>query len=242
MTVAIDSDAAAVGRRRLVVVDDHPLLAAGLKAQLEQAGMVVDIVDPVERIDLVHAIVGLGADLILVDLEMPCPDGGVGLTGDLVKAGQTVAVLTGSTDRGRWALCLERGAVAVLTKSQSLADLVDDVATLAAGGRIRPHHHLALLSEFRERRAEQRAMLHGFDQLSEREGQVLAGLMAGLAPAAVAERDFVSVETVRSQVKNVLAKLGVNSQLAAVARAHRSGWTAGDRPAQSTGKRPKSSG
>ncbi len=70
----------------------------------------------------------------------------------------------------------------------------------------------------------------GFDNLSDRESQVLGGLMEGMSPAVLAERDFVSVQTVRTQIKNVLSKLGVNSQLAAVARAYEAGWNPNDQP------------
>jgi hypothetical protein len=49
--------------------------------------------------------------------------------------------------------------------------------------------------------------------------------MDGHAPEAIARRSSVSVLTVRSQIKAILQKLGVNSQLAAVSVAQRAGWT-----------------
>ncbi|MDH4280091.1 MAG: response regulator transcription factor [Acidimicrobiia bacterium] len=212
----------------LIVVDDHPLLALGLKTQLEQAGMAVDIVNPVGAINLVDEILAHEADLILVDLDMPFDGGGVGLTKELVEADQTVAVLTGSADRALWARCLENGAIALLTKDESLESLIDDIAKLVGGEPIRQHHRLTVISDYRERQAEQAVRLRGFDELSARETQVLSGLMIGLSPASLAERDYVSVQTVRTQIKNVLSKLGVNSQLAAVARAYESGWRPDD--------------
>ena len=210
--------------RRVVVVDDHPLLAMGLKAQLEHAGMSVAVVNPVKTPDLVERILGFGPDLVLVDLDMPVDGGGVGLTQRLVDAGQAVAVLTGSTDRTLWAQCLENGAIALLTKDESLDTLIDDIGKLLAGESVRQHQRLTLIDEYREQEIAMADRRRGFDQLSERESQVLTGLMTGLSPASLADRDFVSVQTVRTQIKSVLAKLGVNSQLAAVARAHESGW------------------
>ena len=212
----------------LVVVDDHPLLALGLKSELERAGLLVDVVNPVGAVDLVAEILALDADVVLVDLDMPFDNGGVGLTAQLVDSGQTVAVLTGSTDRELWARCLENGAVALLTKDEALESLIDDISKLVAGDPIRQNHRLTIISEYRERQAEQAVRMRGFDQLSDREGQVLNGLMIGLSPASLAERDYVSVQTVRTQIKNVLSKLGVNSQLAAVARAYESGWAPDD--------------
>jgi len=212
----------------LVVVDDHPLLALGLKTQLEQAGLIVDIVNPVGATDLVDEIVALKANLILVDLDMPFDGGGVGLTEHLVDADQTVAVLTGSTDRTLWARCLQNGAIALLTKDESLESLIDSIGKLVAGDPVRQHHRMAVINEYQEQQTEQAVRLRGFDELSERESQVLGGLMEGLSPASLAERDYVSVQTVRTQIKSVLSKLGVNSQLAAVARAFESGWEPDD--------------
>lgn len=67
---------------------------------------------------------------------------------------------------------------------------------------------------------------HGFALLTRRERAVLVGLLDGLRPADIAERDFVAVVTVRNQVQSILTKLNVHSQLEAVALAHARGWTA----------------
>ncbi len=64
----------------------------------------------------------------------------------------------------------------------------------------------------------------GFAALTPRERAVLGGLVAGLRPADIARRDFVSVVTVRNQVQSILIKLNVHSQLEAVAAARWSDW------------------
>ena len=64
-----------------------------------------------------------------------------------------------------------------------------------------------------------------FDILTEREQVVLAELMEGHCAEEIANAAFVSISTVRSQIKAILHKLGVNSQLAAVAMARRAGWS-----------------
>jgi len=63
-----------------------------------------------------------------------------------------------------------------------------------------------------------------FESLSRREGEVLRLLMDGMSVNKIAETSFVSVGTVRTQVKAVLRKLGVSSQVAAVALAYKIGW------------------
>ena len=72
-----------------------------------------------------------------------------------------------------------------------------------------------------------------FGDLTERERFVLAELMEGHCAEEIAHAAFVSVSTVRSQIKAILQKLGVSSQLAAVALARRAGWSL-DSPAENS--------
>jgi DNA-binding NarL/FixJ family response regulator len=67
--------------------------------------------------------------------------------------------------------------------------------------------------------------------MTRREAEVLGQLMAGKQVSEIARLRFVSESTVRTQVKSILAKLGVNSQLTAVGLAHKLGWQppSGDR-------------
>jgi DNA-binding NarL/FixJ family response regulator len=67
--------------------------------------------------------------------------------------------------------------------------------------------------------------LRPFADLTEREQAVLAGLVEGHCAEEIAKAGFVSISTVRSQIKAILHKLGVNSQLAAVAMARRAEWS-----------------
>ena len=65
-----------------------------------------------------------------------------------------------------------------------------------------------------------------FQQLSQRERDVLDALVDGRSANTIAAMSFVSITTVRSQIRSVLQKLDVNSQLEAVAAATRCGWSA----------------
>ncbi|MGF1596910.1 MAG: response regulator transcription factor [Acidimicrobiales bacterium] len=209
---------------RVLVIDAQPLLAIGLAHALTEAGFdpVVAELTPVD--DLVAAAVALRPDGVVLDLDLPFPGGGLGLLGRLRAAGLRSAVLTDETDVERCASCFERGAAAVMTRREPVPDVVDGVRRLCDGGEVRPQQR-ALLTALAQRRARERAQRLGpFDALTPREETVLAGLLAGRGPAEQAARDYVSVETVRTQIKNVLRKLGVGSQLEAVARAHDAGW------------------
>lgn len=124
---------------------------------------------------------------------------------------------------------VEAGATGVLSHHAPLTDVVDMVVRLSRheivmGIAVRE----GLLARLRARRVEDEERSAAFAQLTRREAQVLRALATGVSPDEVARVSFVSLNTVRSQIRSVLAKLGVNSVVAAVALSYRSGWLPGD--------------
>jgi DNA-binding NarL/FixJ family response regulator len=83
-----------------------------------------------------------------------------------------------------------------------------------------------LIASLREDRRRRRRRMASFDDLTVREAEVLIMICDGLSAAEVAEESYVSVATVRTQIRSILMKLGVRSQLAAAAKARQSGWLA----------------
>jgi len=81
-----------------------------------------------------------------------------------------------------------------------------------------------VLTSLREHRAAERARLAPFERLTTRERIVLGALMDGASAEEIAKSSFVSLATVRSQIRSILEKLSVHSQVAAVALAHRLRW------------------
>ena len=84
----------------------------------------------------------------------------------------------------------------------------------------------ALLEAWVQQRAGSEQVWARFDRLTMRESQVLGPLMQGHAVREVARQGNTAETTVRTQVKAILAKLEVSSQLAAVGLAYRIGWQA----------------
>jgi two-component system nitrate/nitrite response regulator NarL len=70
--------------------------------------------------------------------------------------------------------------------------------------------------------------LQALDQLTRKEREVLMALMRGATAREISRETYVSLPTVRSQIHSILFKLGVSSQLAAVAMAYRFGWLPSD--------------
>ena len=211
---------------RLVMIEDHELLAQSLQAALRAEEIDVVRVWSDDREDLLLQAQGAAPALLLLDFDLG-PDIGpaFGLIEPLRAAGMDVVMLTGVTDKLVLAECVEEGALGVIDKSVSFDELVDNIKVVLDGGSLMTKHERdELMSRLRVHRAARAKQIRAFEQLTAREGEVLGALMRGKSADAIAGESVVSVATIRTQIRSILAKLGVNSQLAAVARAQQAGW------------------
>ncbi len=213
---------------RVMLVDDHGLLAASLAVLLRGDGFDVAVEEPGPPEELLARARAHSPRVVLLDLDLGRDDcAAVDLIPGLSELGARVVMLSGSTDRIALAECLEAGAEGILSKTTPFAEVVDAIGRAASGRTVTPPAERdRMVDELREQRRADDARLAPFAMLTDREAEVLRGLMHGLSAEAVAEAGYVSVATVRSQIKAILTKLGVRSQLAAVALAVESGWPA----------------
>jgi two-component system nitrate/nitrite response regulator NarL len=207
---------------RVLVVEDHPLMVDALRACLEAEGYEVAAAPIESREAVLDAAADLRPAVVLLDVEL---GGAIGDGGDLVmplnRLGTTVIVLSGTTKLDRIGALVEKGAAGFVPKTRSFDAVLAAVAAAAA--------HRPLMSEEESRRL--RAALgaarrrdSALERLSPREAEILTDLADGKTVAEVAEDACVSKWTVRTQIRSILTKLEVNSQLAAVAMAHKAGW------------------
>jgi DNA-binding NarL/FixJ family response regulator len=203
-------------------------VATGLALALQARGWTVRTVDGPGVEDVLELARDLAPDCVLLDLHLGAELGsGVDLIGPLREMGSPVVMLTAETDPYLLASCVEAGAEGWIGKDafvDAIVAVVDDVLT----GRplLGPTTREALLDDLRVRRESLHRALSPFDRLTPRERRVLGGLVEGLSVDEIAGIHYVSVATVRSQVRAILQKLGVRSQLAAVAMVNRAGWKA----------------
>jgi len=210
----------------VLIVEDHELLAQSLGVALQAEGLEVEVADLRGEGSVLEQARALAPHTVLLDLDLGSHrEAGEALVPGLVGMGARVVVVSGSTEVLRLGTCLELGASAVLSKSRSFDDVLSAVRSAASGDEVMTYaDRQDLLAAMRRSRAAQRARLEPFERLTPREGQVLGLLMQGQPAEAIAQRFVVSEATVRTQIRGVLTKLGVSSQLAAVAEAHRVGW------------------
>lgn len=211
----------------VLIVEDHGLLAESLLLALRAEGLDAERVAPVTIDGILSEARRLSPTVVLLDLDLGGEIGSsVGLIPPLQELGAQVVMVTGITDPARLAECLEAGATGLIDKTTSFDQLVDSVREVAELGTIvSPTRREALLAELRRQRRDDQRRREPFERLTPREREVLAALMDGKPAEVIATESFVSLATVRSQIRTILLKLGVNSQLTAVALARRNGWT-----------------
>lgn len=217
-------------RVRILLVEDHVLFAESLDLALTIEGYDVRRVPvPTEAVSpgaLLSRLIGYAPRIILLDLDLGTFGDGMRLVPKLATAGINVIVVTGTTDRARWGEAIAHGARTVLPKSEPLNEILATVRKISQGQPVLDHQEREeLLRIWQENRRDTIDLLERLDALTVREAQVLGQLMRGRTVAEIAEAGVVSQATVRTQVKSILAKLEVSSQIAAVGLAHRAGWS-----------------
>ena len=210
----------------VLIVDDHELVATSLAMGLRAQGLPARHCGPADALALARL---LEPGVVLLDLDLGRdpqghPVAGVDLVEPLRVAGWRVVILSGTADAGRVGAALAVGAVAAVPKSAPFPRLLSVVHTAVAGGEVMPEARRRELIDVHRRRTEDRSgLLSRLDRLTQREREVLAELADGHRAQAVADAAVVSVATVRTQIRGILTKLEVSSQLEAVAlyrRAH----------------------
>lgn len=205
---------------RVLLVEDHPMYGAGLRATLDGdprltvVGLVGDLASATA------AVHDLRPDVLVLDLSLP--DGsGLTLLGE-VAAQTPVLVLTSHDDDQHVYAALRAGARGYLVKTAAADELVRAVHDVAAGSGVfagsvveRITRHVASGG-----RASHDEL---FPQLSPRERDVLRLIANGHSNAYIADHFVLSLKTVRNHVSNVLMKIGASSRAEAVARARDAG-------------------
>jgi DNA-binding NarL/FixJ family response regulator len=211
---------------RVVILEDHQLLAETLRSALQRSGVSARVAPLAPTLaDVLADLLAEPAELVLLDLDLGDLGDPTALIPELVAAGLRVLVVTGSSDRLRIAAALEQGALGYQLKDPGFDALLATVrSALTATAPLDAEHRVQLLDELVRARAARHHELAPFARLTPREVEVLRALAGGSSVGALAEAWVVSEATMRSHVRSILGKLGVPSQLAAVAAALRTGW------------------
>jgi DNA-binding NarL/FixJ family response regulator len=209
------------GPIRLVVIDDHHLVAEALRSTLsEQAGIVVLGLAGTGAEGIALAVAEV-PDVVLVDFRLPDMSGAdvIRVLSERLPSARCV-VLTGSGQDRALLESLDAGALGFVTKTQRFTEVVAAIRAAARGEASIP---AALLGRVLPQ------MRSGADvsvRLTERERSVLTLMAAGKPNQEIGSELFISVNTVRNHVANLLSKLNARTRTEAVAIATREGLVA----------------
>jgi DNA-binding NarL/FixJ family response regulator len=214
-------------QHQISIIDHHELFSASLRIVLREQGFDTHQVAITGGTTAILAqIQSLPAGLALLDLHLGHDEHGQWIDGvDLVKPlrtrGWAVLVVSDIHDEAEEAAAIAAGAIGSVSQSSPFTTLLRTVHTAAAGESLMTEAvRQCWLVRHRGYQTQERELTRRLGRLSTREHEVLNLLAQGYRAAGVAETFVVSVATVRAQIRAILSKLDVNSQLEAVALAN----------------------
>jgi len=204
-------------RIRVLCVDDHPLVRDGIAFALQQQTDMELVAQATNGIEGVAAFRQYRPDVTLMDLQMPQMNGieaTAAIRGEFPQA--RIVILTTYSGDIQATRALKLGAVGYLLKGMLRTELIDTIRSVHAGHRRIPPEIANDIAEH-----------FSADELSAREIEVLRVVAAGCSNKIVADKLFISEDTVKGHMKSVLAKLQANDRTHAVMIAMKRGFLDG---------------
>jgi DNA-binding NarL/FixJ family response regulator len=212
------------GPLRVVLVDDQPLVRAGIAFILStEPG--IDVASEAGNGELgLVAVADHRPDVVLMDVRMPVMDGLEATRRIRAGDGPPVLVLTTFDDDDVLWGAVEAGAAGFLLKDTEADGIIRAIRTVALGGSwIDPRVTPRLLAALRSARPAPRPDRGVLEPLSEREVEVLALVARGATNTEIAAELFVSERTVKGHVGSIFTKLGARDRAAAIVLAYDAG-------------------
>jgi two-component system response regulator DevR len=209
---------------RLLIIDDHEMVREGLKAMLVAEPDFVIVGDAANAEQALEMIERLCPDVVLLDIRLP------GVSGiDLCRtvASQypqtAVLILTTFTDESLVAQCIQAGARGFIVKDIERFDLKRSIRAVARGEAvIDPKAAVVVLAQLR--RAPQVSQEPSPEPLSTQQIVILRLIAQGLSSREIATQLYLSENTVKGYVQEILHRLGVKNRTEAVMVAVKQGW------------------
>lgn len=207
---------------RVLICDDHALFRRGLVMVLESEDGIEVVAEAEDGEDAIAKAAEAAPDVILMDVRMPKMSGidATRAIADVVPAAK-ILMLTVSDEEEDLYEAVKAGATGYLLKEISIEEVANAIRAVITGqSLISPSMASKLLSEFNNlaKAAQQKVLA---PKLTDRELQVLKLVAQGLSNREVAEQLYISENTVKNHVRNILEKLHLHSRMEAVVYAVR---------------------
>jgi len=211
-------------RLRVLVCDDHALFRRGLQMVLEQEDDLELVGEASDGVEVVTKAQELMPDVILMDVRMP-KRSGIEAASEIKEALPHVKILmlTISDEEADLYEAIKAGASGYLLKEIPIEEVADAIRSVWAGqSRISPSMASKLLTEFAamSKASEDKPQMPA-PRLTEREMEVLRLVAQGLNNRDIAKKLFISENTVKNHIRNILEKLHLHSRMEAVVYAVR---------------------
>jgi DNA-binding NarL/FixJ family response regulator len=195
---------------RVLLVDDHPAIRAGIRAILSKAPDIEVVAEAEDGIAARHLAAGDRPDVLLLDLRMPGEPPLETMTGVKAASPETaVLILTAHNRDAYLAAVLAAGAAGFVIKDEAPEQLVTAVRRAAQGEILFSGEQRARASRW------QQAVGQPWQSLTAREREVLALLAGGKTDREIGQALGIGNKTVGNHVGHILEKLGVASRTAA---------------------------
>ena len=207
----------ASGTLRVLIADEHGIFRDALRAALEREPDLELVGEAVGVKEAAAAVESIRPDVVILSATLAA-HGGVRASCLIRERSPDcwIIVLADVEDQRLLTDGLGCGANGYLTKDCSLEELVEAIRAVARGETLIPQMMLGpLISDLLDRRRDHESALLKLGDLSPREREVLGLVARGAKTSAIAETLFISPETARTHIQNVLTKLGVHSRLEA---------------------------
>jgi len=207
---------------RVLICDDHALFRRGLVMVLESEDGIEVVAEAEDGQEAILKVDEVAPDVILMDVRMPRMSG-IEATRAISETAPTakVLMLTVSDEEQDLYEAVKAGATGYLLKEISIEEVANAIRAVVTGqSLISPSMASKLLSEFNNlaRQAQQKVIA---PKLTDRELQVLKLVAQGMSNREAAETLFISENTVKNHVRNILEKLHLHSRMEAVVYAVR---------------------
>ncbi len=209
---------------KVLIVDDHALFRRGLQMVLEEEAHIEVVGQATDGQHAIEKAVEIMPDVVLMDVRMP-KRSGIEATQKIKEALPHVKILmlTVSDEEADLYEAIKAGASGYLLKEISTEDVAEAIRSVWSGqSRISPAMASKLLTEFQamSKRAEEREHVHT-PRLTDREMEVLRLVAKGMNNRDIAKELYISENTVKNHVRNILEKLQLHSRMEAVVYAVR---------------------
>lgn len=214
---------------KVLVVDDDPLVRAGLGLMLGGAVDVEVVGEAADGADVAGAVTRLRPDVVLMDVRMPVLDGiaaTASLAGRTGEHAPAVVILTTFDADETVLAALRAGAAGFLLKHTPPEQIVEAVRRAAAGEPVLSPEVTRTVIAMAARRGPDRGTARNrMDLLTERERDVAHAVAEGLSNAEIAERLHLSRSSIKATVSSALTRLDLTNRIQLAIVAHEAGRT-----------------